>query len=317
MKNTSAQKEISQSRLLYQNPYSYLDDEGAFSAESFFSETNEQSVLAQHKKNLQNPYAFIDDTPTSSIEDTNIQSSNFKMLTEEVFKGIKSDEKLTTQQINTAVNKLKSLIWKHRVFLWDGNCPNNNIDYLDPERILIALGFQVYRHSTLGTFIYKGDVYEVAGEIDRDKNRINLSEQEPHISRNFTLAHELGHALIHSQNGLHRDPPPKDRSNFKREQTEREADKFAALFLMPEKLVRAEFKEIFMVEKFELTQERIYALNPSNNDKYNKIIASRKELALHLARTESYNGEFFMSLSKRFKVSVEAMGFRLLELEIV
>lgn len=65
-------------------------------------------------------------------------------------------------------------------------------------------------------------------------------------------AHELGHALLHvGLEAMHRDRPvdgPYNSTDIK----ERQANKFAACFLMPSKLVEITFEQLFLMRKFEI-----------------------------------------------------------------
>lgn len=301
---------ITQSRILLGDPYAHLNEHGEYSAAEPEDHIpvdipRTQKLIRADRYIKQNPYAHQDEL------------NPFQAHIKDTFKPASSNQRQNDDKIERTVETLKRLIWQDRNDIWDGTPPSEPIKFLDPEKILKKIGFEIVRCTSLGTFQYKGKSYEVSGEIDRDSNKIWLSKQEPYISRKFTLAHELGHALMHAQTGLHRDPRPQDRENFRRESIEREADKFASYLLLPEKLVRTEFKNIFMVDEFVLTDNSIYALNPSNNEKINSQIQSRRGLSRFLAQTETYNGLHFLSLSDRFGVSIEAMAIRLEELKIV
>jgi len=285
------------------------------------------------------PHIFIDDQIThlehvaeiipcvhvpfgiANIEDGDqAPISEFKKATQDSFPLTSTGEKLSDDQISHKVDMLKKLIWKHKAEIWSDSDSLEPIQMLDPDEILKQLGYKIVESSSLGVFEHSGKSYEVSAQIDRESNVIEVSSQEPVVSRTFTLAHELGHALMHAQTGLHRDPKPKDRSNFKRMPVEREADKFAALFLMPEKLVKQEFMRIYMVEKFSLNDDRRYALNPSNDKKINEMIGSQFGLAKLLAKKDNYNRQGqtpIQSLNEIFNVSVESMAIRLIELDLV
>lgn len=247
-------------------------------------------------------------------------TSEFKKATTDSFPLNEEGIKLNDKQISHKVDLLKKLIWKHKGEIWSDSDSLEPLQMLDPAEILRQLGYKIVESSSLGTFEQSGKSYEVSAQIDRECNVIEVSSQEPVVSRNFTLAHELGHALMHAQTGLHRDPKPKDRNSFKRVSVEREADKFAALFLMPGKLVRQEFERIFLVDKFTLNDDRLYALNPSNDNKINEQIKTQFGLAKLLAKKDNYNrhGQTpIQSLVEIFNVSVEAMAIRLIELDLV
>lgn len=244
--------------------------------------------------------------------------SRFRKLAEESFILNSSEKKLRNAQIANTVDKLKQLIWRNRSEIWSGCESLKPVQLLNPATILEQLGFKIVESSSLGVFEHQGKTYEVSAQIDRESNLIKVSSQEPKESRNFTLAHELGHALMHIQTGLHRDPPPDDMKDFRHEYKEREANKFAALFLMPEKLVREEFFEIYRVEKFVLNQDRYEVLKQSKHKNIDELVKTREGLASVLAKTGNYNRIHPVeSLSERFNVSASAMAIRLIELDLV
>jgi Zn-dependent peptidase ImmA (M78 family) len=81
---------------------------------------------------------------------------------------------------------------------------------------------------------------------------------------NFTAAHELGHIILHEQAVLHRDRPFDGSSNIPKDLIEQQADKFAALFLMPANVVKDVFYEIFETEKLTLNEGTALALASGN-----------------------------------------------------
>lgn len=74
----------------------------------------------------------------------------------------------------------------------------------------------------------------VAAALSVSKKKIYINELATDVGfRNFTIAHELGHWVLHrSLIGEHTP------------QIEREAEKFAAYLLMPEEMIREEFAKI-------------------------------------------------------------------------
>ncbi len=90
---------------------------------------------------------------------------------------------------------------------------------------------------------------EIAGYIDREKNTIAVARRVGNLRlplevRRFTAAHEVGHWLLHPGTVYFRDMalsgPGQERN---RPFEELEADHFAAEFLMPEKILREEFRK--------------------------------------------------------------------------
>jgi len=76
---------------------------------------------------------------------------------------------------------------------------------------------------------------DVAGAIDHGQRHIFVNKNDPPTRQRFTLAHELGHAVLHSGENLIDYRRNLEGSNDRKEV---EANKFAAEVLMPEELFR-------------------------------------------------------------------------------
>lgn len=88
---------------------------------------------------------------------------------------------------------------------------------------------------------------DVSGFIYRDKNQtvIGVNTHHAPVRQNFTIAHELGHLLLHDQGQLHVDRTFRVRlrssvSSQGIEEAEREANLFAATLLMPREFLEAD-----------------------------------------------------------------------------
>ena len=231
---------------------------------------------------------------------------------------IQAKSKLSNLDIEDIVTQLQNMVWKYRRVIWKKGMIENPMDVLKPEVALKKLGYQFCRDTTLGQNDVRGNLFEVAGQIDKQNKFVAISEQFPPDTQNFTTAHELGHALLHKQSVLHRDraldgsPLPGPRSL-----QELQADKFATYFLMPKKQVKRVFKDLFLVEKFIINEDTAFALNEANVDTFREKCRNLRGLARILASTEYFNGRPFYSISKQFHVSIEAMAIRLEELELL
>ncbi len=161
---------------------------------------------------------------------------------------------------------------------------------------------------------------EVAGLIDKKEYRVYISSQFSSPIRNFTAAHELGHALLHNISGLHRDRPlDGSRTQKRRNHIEQEADKFAACFLMSPERVRRSFKAIFLTDKFVINEATTFALSSGESSEgLRRKVRNLRGLTKLLAGCKSYNYRHYeFSLADFFNVSVEAMAIRLEELRLV
>lgn len=207
-------------------------------------------------------------------------------------------------------------IWVNREAIWGSKVPKDPVEMLDPKVVANLFGFSYHEESGIGIHQTSDGDADVAGLIDDSANAIYISPQFTPKIRRFTAAHEIGHAALHNlQGAMHRDRP--DESQRQRDPKEREADRFATYFLMPENLVVARFLEIFHNHPFEITSETAFALGFKNANELARKCRTRRELARLLASTEHFNFEHFVSLANQFHVSTEAMAIRIEELGLV
>lgn len=151
--------------------------------------------------------------------------------------------------------------------------------HIDVNDIAIKLGIQVSEHD-LGPNV-SGVLY-----IDKGKGVIGYSKHESEVRRRFTIAHEIGHFILHRLDNelfvdkmefkaLYRD----DKSSTGDIKQEREANAFAAALLMPKERVIEELNKMI----FDLADEK---------------------------------GDAIKKLSDTFKVSSQAMMYRISNLNL-
>ncbi|NWF35871.1 ImmA/IrrE family metallo-endopeptidase [Mariprofundus sp. KV] len=227
-----------------------------------------------------------------------------------------TSRRYSDSQIEMRATQLLRELWQNREQMW-GWSPTDPTIVIDPAKGLELLGYDFFLEEELSTYYSdRGDV-QVAGVIDRESRRVHLSKRFPMSVLSFTAAHELGHALLHeSSEPLHRDRPLNGES-ISRDPIEREADKFATFFLMPARLVKARFVELFGTESFALTEDSAFALTCDSLTKAKKTLKTRRDIARLLAGSKSYGGRNVYSLADQFRVSVEAMAIRLEELSLI
>lgn len=235
-----------------------------------------------------------------------------------ILKNFKSGKYLTDAEIEKAAIALQNSVWKYRGAIFGKKVPQHPIETLKPQKIFKkALGYNCYSVDEIPqTDGFKN--YEAAGEINQQKKLVLISNKFNSQTKNFTAAHELGHALLHKQVLLHRDRPI-DGSGYRtsRNQQEYQADKFAAFFLMPEKQVAKIFKELFLTEKFIIDENSAFNLAKKGSSKLREDCKNVRGLSRKIASAESYNNTYFKSISELFNVSVETMAIRLEELGLV
>ncbi len=306
---------IIERRRLLQNPYAfteYLEEPNAMVARS---EADRPQITASRKA-LEDPYAYLDgEGGFSAVGVGGVASAQWQEEPRSTARhSTRADGKVrryTNKEIEAAATDLQRRLWRE----FDGARPTNPLDVLDIRKALRLVGYELTFESGLG--YHPGSQIEVAGLIDRDAKVIKASLQFLEPYQTFTLAHELGHAVLHPDGGgIHRDRPL-DGVTRSREAGELEADKFASYFLMPGKPLRECFNQRFGTKRFVLTDDTAFALSRTTSDAVRGKYPTRRHLARALAAAESYNGRSFQSLATQFRVSVGAMAIRLEELGLV
>lgn len=221
------------------------------------------------------------------------------------------------QEVDEVAKSWQIDLWQRRDELWVGNVPSNPIELLDPGVALVTLGYEVRGVESLGEHFINGVRSEVAGEINRIQRSVKISQRfRPEIQR-FTLAHEFAHAVLHpNSTTMHRDLPL-EKSGVRQDRQEIEADRFASTFLIPERLLRAQFLECFGVPQVQMTEEMTRALCGSSVDSLRWRCRSLRGLSLLVASTDFFNGCYFIPLASQFRVGPKAMAIRLEDLHLV
>ena len=278
------------------------------------SSKNQQ--LVARRRLLQNPYAHIEDLEQLRLE--RLQENPYLYADQQgsddvaQAKSLKAHDISTIEQIAT---KLQREIWAKRIEL--GIPPDAHpADLLQAEYAARLLGYSYSSHPSLGWIMRGRNKIVVAGLIDNSKRTIEVAaDVDPHIAR-FTGAHEIGHAVLHPHLiGLHRDRPVSGITHS-RDRVEYEADKFAAFFLMPRKLVTEQFLSRF-IAPFELEEQTAYALLGKPYSAARKLLPTRRHISRALAGAIQFNGRSFTSLTDYFGLGTEALAIRLEELELV
>jgi hypothetical protein len=284
--------EVSESRKLLGNPYAYLDDDGGYTA------SGAPPGTAALVEQLLNRYRPPVQAPTS-----------------------RSQSRLPTYsdaEIEAKVQALHRHLWKERAALWPEGVPAEPIAMLDPTVALAMLGYSVdLLPSGLGQYHTGRSTVDVAGLINTASRSVQISGMLGSEVQRFTAAHELAHAVLHPDAvGVHRDRPL-DGIASSRERPERDADRFATLWLMPAKLMASEFKSAFLQNRFVLNTDTAFDLLGRSPDEVAKAYPTRRHLSRLIASASHYAGKQIYPLATRFRVSTETMAIRLEELELV
>lgn len=218
--------------------------------------------------------------------------------------------------VKNKVSDLHKRIWRERNKLWPQRVPEP-IDMLEPEIAARALGVSFEMVEGLEQFGDGRNRFEVAGAINRQARNILVSRRFPPEITRFTGAHEIGHWVLHPREVMHRDRPI-DGSKVARSKTEREADYFAACFLMPPNLLHKIIAQTFgITPPIKIDDKIAFWLCPDEPEELVRPAIGSDICQRTLASAESFNGNHFASLAKQFRVSPTAMTIRLKELGIV
>jgi len=98
---------------------------------------------------------------------------------------------------------------------------------------------------------------------------------------------------------------------------EKEADHFAALFLMPKKLIMKEFKIKFGKDRLIFSNTLAHNLCPEQSDTLLHAEEKSLEREKAIATYRITKGRYYPSLSEMFRVSTTAMAIRIRELNLI
>lgn len=323
----SSSARIAENRQLLKNQYAFLNDIGSYSAmvDGERVDVPRNDKIAASRRLLQDPYAHLNEFGGFSAADDSscVPRDAFRALPKSVegrfswlARNKRKNHRHSIAELESKAVDLQRRMWQERSQIWFDSAVPNPIDILDPAIAFRLIGYDFDLRETLGQYFIDGRQIEVAGIIDDISREVRISRQFAYDVRNFTAAHELGHALLHDATGLHRDRPL-DGAMRAREPIEFEADKFASYFLMPKKLLSARFARIFGSDSFSLNEQTAFALARGNSLDLDKDRMTIRDLSRILAGAESFNGIRFVPLASQFRVSTEAMAIRLEELELL
>lgn len=320
--NARSREALAQSRRALQNPYAHIEELESSAALQASNPADSALLVAirSSRRLMEDPYAYVDDDGFSGISNA-AQSQDLSIstprLTADPLPSQRGGSARTARRdVAAEVRRIHQEVWRRRSEFLQGNEAVDPVDLLDPAIALALLDFKSEYAVSLGTFRKGSQLIEVAGLIDRPNKRVQVSLELSPPVRRFTLAHELAHAVMHPHlSGVHRDRPL-DGSALARDMNEWEADRFATLFLQPERLVRKHFRSRFGTERFELTEATIVALGGE------AVCGAPGEIGLRalsrlLAGAERFDGRQFCSLAEQFQVSRETMAIRIEELRLI
>jgi hypothetical protein len=278
------------------NPYAFAEPDEV--------EADSRDAIAVSRRRLQNQWAHLN------------SSGGFDAASDAP--GGARPNRRGMQDIEDAVSKLHRRLWEKRYELLPERLDDiDPVDLLDPSLAFGLIGYDFSRVAALGNMRVGAVTVEVAGRIDTTARSVEVGMHLPMSSVRFTAAHELGHAVLHPELGvMHRDIA-QDGIALGSDLVEKEANRFATLFLMPERLVRAKFRALFLADRFEVSEESAFALAGCTVDALTRRHGTRRALSTLLAGTPRYNGRQVTPLHEQFRVSSKTMAIRLEELDLI
>lgn len=189
---------------------------------------------------------------------------------------------------------------------------------VEPQRLIELQGWTISSvamvgHTTTGE--------EVAAKCDANEKKITiLCTLSPEAAR-YTLAHELGHVLMHGDipncDGGRRPRvlsmlgASKRNNAVQYSETEREAEIFARELLMPERALRRQFRALFGADELRAGAASTRRFAPNADSSANNDL---RAFARDLAKYDHGSGR---SLCEFFGVSASAIASRLIGLQLV
>jgi formiminotetrahydrofolate cyclodeaminase/Zn-dependent peptidase ImmA (M78 family) len=278
-------------------------------------------AIRQQKTNVKSRYESLSLSSIDKLKVLEKESTEAKAYLESiaVFQaGNLADSVHSISDIEEIVRRLQNTLWLQRDKIWKNESIENPIKVLKPDVVLKkVMGYTCIISDTLGKYQQSGEIFEIAGLINKNKKLIQASKSFPQETQNFTLAHELGHAILHKQVILHRDRPIDGSMPGPKSIEEIQVDKFASYFLMPSNLVEDVFFEIFEAPKFVINEATVLAIGGKSVLILKRECQNIRGLTRMLSSTSYYAGKVFNPLAKIFNVSTETMAIRLEELELV
>lgn len=224
-------------------------------------------------------------------------------------------------EVERAATTLHQEIWAQRALIWPEGHPHP-VAMLDPRVVITkVLGYEYEVRDKIGGDGSRQRGASAGGFFDRGRGIVAISASFSEEVQRYTAAHEIGHALLHPWVGdkvIHRDVPLGSADNGSRLKHEKEADYFAACFLMPRRLMKRAFTARFGSEVPLHRNETVdFYLSGSENTGFFSASADSLKFSSMLARAESFGQRRFESMAMAFRVSVRAMAIRIQELGFV
>lgn len=206
--------------------------------------------------------------------------------------------------------ELQREMWDRQYSFWPGQ-KLTRLDMCDPWRAAEYLDFEVQEGYLTDPNGRVG--VQLGGFLNRPFHLIAIADHLKPTTKRFTLAHELGHVLIHPTMHEHRELPihglgePREPTEPK----EKQANHFAGCFLVPGFLLKRAFKAAFRVEQLTLRDDVCQELLGGEFMMLMNSPPSSLAFERRIASVERFQGRQFDSLCTLFKVHPTTMAMRL------
>ena len=222
-----------------------------------------------------------------------------------------------TSSARTDLSSIEDRARQLGIELWDRQCrywPGESVtplDVCDPWVAARHLEYEV-REGWIDSVGTRAG-HQLGGFLDRPKKLVGLADHQPFRTKRFTLAHEVGHILLHHRLHHHRELPlhgmtePREPADL----IEREANHFAGCFLVPSKQLKLAFAASFNVDCLTLTDDVAFELLGAGfmslmNGPYESLAFERL-----VAQAQRFRSRHFGSLHDLFAVSPTTLAIRL------
>lgn len=223
---------------------------------------------------------------------------------------------LSYQAIEEEALEVQREMWDRQVSIWPGKRVQR-LDCCDPWEVAKYLNFHVQE----GDLSFPNLPYGVrlGGFLNRAARLVAIADQLKPRTKRFTLAHELGHVLLHPGMHHHREMPihglgePREPAELE----ELQANHFAGCLLVPTSLLKKAFWSMFKFEYLTLTDDVAYAL--IGEDYMSLMNSPPCSLAFHrrVGEVERFDCRQFQSLVDLFQVHPTTMAIRLRQCGLV
>lgn len=245
---------------------------------------------------------------------------SIKVLQKSIEKEKKSLKKIAIVLSKSSISDIEKSVRDFQLELFKESEIKDFDSVTNAGKAFAFLGYELKTDLSLGSFNDYDGSTETAGTVDPVKKVVRIATKFAQPVQRYTLAHELGHAILHhkSMKTLHRDRGIDSRLDHpRRSPMEVQADKFAAFFLMPRKEMKRQFAARFQSENLIIDDDVAFHIFGKGLGELKKRYKNKRELSRLFASTTSFAGKAFESLATQFKVSIEAMAIQIEELELI